>query len=148
MLKETLTYTDYFGNEQTRDFYFHYSEAELTKMQLGQVGGLERFIEKILQTQDQPKLADLFEEFILASYGERSEDGQQFIKNEEVRNRFKQCPAYSDLFMRLMTDDEYLAYFIQNVVPQSIREKAAQVEKERGGDTLIFTQKPQIESKE
>ena len=34
MLKKTIKYTDYNGEEQTEDFYFNLSKAELTEMEL------------------------------------------------------------------------------------------------------------------
>ena len=40
MLKKTITYTDYNDNERTEDFYFNFSKAELTEMELSTVGGL------------------------------------------------------------------------------------------------------------
>ena len=148
MRKETITYTDYFGAEQTRDFYFHYSEAELAKMELGTTGGITRFVEKIVQTKDNPKLTELFESFILDAYGEKSEDGQRFIKNDEVREGFKQTPAYSILFMKLMTDDEALAEFITQVIPEDVRTRAAKVEAENEGITTKIFSNAQIEAKQ
>ena len=34
MLKKTISYTDYAGNQRTADFYFNLSMAELTEMQM------------------------------------------------------------------------------------------------------------------
>ena len=56
MLKKTITYMDYDGNERTEDFYFNLSKAEIAEMELGSVGGLERTLQQIAQTQDRPRL--------------------------------------------------------------------------------------------
>lgn len=40
MLKKTISYTDYDGNQRTEDFYFNLSMAELTEMQMGVEGGM------------------------------------------------------------------------------------------------------------
>ena len=35
MYKITETYEDFDGNKRTEDFYFNFTEAEITKMQFG-----------------------------------------------------------------------------------------------------------------
>ena len=123
MYKKTIAYTDFFGEEREEDFYFHFSEAELSKMELSTTGGISRFVEKIIQTKDNPKLVDMFEDFILSAYGEKSEDGRRFIKSDELSTAFKQTPAYSILFMQLITDADELARFIKEVVPKEVSAK-------------------------
>lgn len=123
MYKKTIAYTDYFGEEREETFYFHFSEAELSKMELSRNGGISRFVEKIIQTKDNPKLVDMFEDFILSAYGEKSEDGRRFIKNDELSTAFKQTPAYSILFMQLITDEDELARFIKEVVPKELSDR-------------------------
>lgn len=138
MYKKTIAYTDYFGEEREETFYFHFSEAELSKMELSTTGGISRFVEKIIQTKDNPKLVDMFEDFILSAYGEKSEDGRRFIKSDELSTAFKQTPAYSILFMQLITDADELARFINEVVPKNISEKMAESAKEAGVEVLEF----------
>ncbi len=124
MLTKSITYTDYNGNERTEEFYFHLSEAELVEMQFSEVGGLEKYIEKISKTNDQKKLIEMFKDIILKSYGEVSLDGKRFEKSAEMANAFSQTEAYSKLFMELAFDDEAAAAFITGIVPASVREKA------------------------
>lgn len=137
MYKKTIAYTDYFGEEREEDFYFHFSEAELSKMELSRNGGISRFVEKIIQTKDNPKLVDMFEDFILSAYGEKSEDGRRFIKTDELSTAFKQTPAYSILFMQLITDADELARFIKEVVPKEISDKV-------GGDLDAIAKNPDL----
>ena len=40
MLKKTINYTDYNGNERTEDFYFNLTEAEILEMEMSKTGGL------------------------------------------------------------------------------------------------------------
>ena len=126
MYKKTIAYTDYFGEERKEDFYFHFSEAELSKMELSRNGGISRFVEKIIQTKDNPKLVDMFEDFILSAYGEKSEDGRRFVKTDELSTAFKQTPAYSILFMQLITDADELARFIKEVVPKELSDRVGE----------------------
>ena len=45
MLKKTITYTDYDGNERTEDFYFNISKAELAELEYSVKGGLKKMME-------------------------------------------------------------------------------------------------------
>lgn len=123
MLTKTIEYTDYNGNKRVEDKYFNFSKAELMEMELSTAGGLSGLIDKIIKTQDMPGLVKIFKELILKSYGEKSADGVQFIKNDEIRQRFEQSEAYSELFMELATNNESAAKFVNGIIPASLREE-------------------------
>lgn len=123
MLKKTIKFTDYFGEERTQDFYFNLTKSELMEMNLSADGGVERLIDKIIQTKDRKKLVTYFKDIILRSYGEKSDDGFQFMKGEEISKRFEQSPAYDQLFMELATDAEKAADFINGIVPKEVSEQ-------------------------
>lgn len=118
MLKRTMTYTDYNGQERTEDFYFNLSKAELTEMELSHAGGLTKTIEKIIAAQDSKQLVEMFKDLILKAYGEKSPDGKRFIKNAELREAFSQTEAYSDLFMELSMNAESASAFVNGIVPK------------------------------
>ena len=121
MLKKTITYTDYNGYERTEDFYFNFNESELTDMQLTTEGGLDQFIQKIIDTKDMPNLIKLFKELVLKAYGEKSADGKRFIKVDKdgyrLANDFAQTEAFNKLYMELVQDDVAAANFFKAVVP-------------------------------
>ena len=127
MIKKTITYTDYDGNERTEDFYFNLSKAELTEMETSTTGGLQKTIERITQEQDGRKLIELFKDIILRSYGKKSLDGRRFVKSKELAEDFSQTEAYSELFMELATDDQAASAFIKGVLPASL---AAELDKQ------------------
>lgn len=118
MLKKTMTYTDYDGNQRTEDFYFNLSKAEVMEWELGTTGGMQKMIERIVAEQDTKRIVELFKEIILKAYGEKSADGKRFVKSKEITESFAQTEAYSDLFMELSTDSEAAASFINGIVPQ------------------------------
>lgn len=118
MLKKTITYTDYEGNERTEDFYFNLTQAEILEMDLSASGGLEKMIQKIIAEQDGAKITKIFKDIILKAYGEKSLDGRRFIKNDELRESFTQTEAYSQLFVELATDSDAAADFINGIVPK------------------------------
>ena len=118
MLKKTITYTDYDGNERTEDFYFNLTKAEILEMELSSNGGLDKMISKIVAEQNGEKIIKIFKEIILKAYGEKSLDGKRFVKNDELREAFIQTEAYSNLFVELATDSDKAAEFVNGIVPK------------------------------
>ena len=87
MITKNITYTDYNGLERTEKFYFNLSAVELSD------GDIYDTLVKITNTEDPQTLLGLFKKIILAAYGEKSEDGRRFIKNDEIRSAFSQTEA-------------------------------------------------------
>lgn len=125
MYKKVITYTDYNDVERTEPFYFNFSKAELAELQLSTSGGLESYIQRIVDTQDTRELVRIFKDLILKSYGEKSDDGKRFIKSDELRDAFSQTEAYSVLFMELASDDKAAADFINGIIPKDLQQEVA-----------------------
>ena len=127
MLKKTITYTDYNGNERTEDFYFNLSKAELAEMELGVDGGLTGMITRLVAAQDVPQIMAVFKDLLLKSYGEKSADGKRFVKYDEnghrLADKFAQTEAYSMMFMELAFDDIKSAEFIKGIIPGDLKDK-------------------------
>lgn len=118
MLKKTITYTDYDGNERTEDFYFNLTKAECVELNYSEVGGLQKYIEALIREDDNKRIIALFKELIFMSYGEKSPDGRRFIKSKELSEAFAQTEAYSNLFIELASDANAGAEFINGIVPK------------------------------
>lgn len=123
MITKNITYTDYNGLERTEKFYFNLSAVELSD------GDIYDTLVKITNTEDPQTLLGLFKKIILAAYGEKSEDGRRFIKNDEIRSAFSQTEAYSKLFMELATDADKLSDFVNSLIPDGLKDKAAEIQK-------------------
>lgn len=119
MLKKTVSYEDYDGNQRTDDLYFNLTKAEVTIMEYSAEGGLTKMLEKVVASKDTKKIIEIFQNIIMMSYGEKSPDGKRFIKNQELRDAFAQTEAYSELFMELATNEEAAAQFVNGIVPTS-----------------------------
>lgn len=119
MLKKTITYTDYEGNEWTEDFYFNLTQAEALEMELSTSGGMTQMINRIVAAKDGPAIIKVFKEILFKAYGEKSPDGKRFIKSEELSAAFSQTEAYSKLFMELASSPDAAADFINNLVPNA-----------------------------
>ena len=125
MLKKTITYTDYNGNERTEDFYFNLTKAEIMEMEMSTTGGLAEMITRIVAAQDQPAIIKIFKDLVLKAYGEKSADGKRFVKSEEIAAGFSQTEAYSILFMELATDADAAAKFVNGIVPADMSKQLA-----------------------
>lgn len=130
MLKKTITYIDYDGNERTEDFYFNLSKAEIMEMELSMPGGMAQMLNKIVAAQDGEKIIKTFKEIILKAYGEKSPDGKRFIKSEELSTAFSQTEAFSKLFVELATNAEEAAKFVNGIIPADTPKIAAPVKQQ------------------
>lgn len=118
MLKKTIAYTDFDGNERKEDFYFNLTKAEVAEMEMTTEGGLAKMLEKIVAAKDSKRIIEVFKDLVLRAYGEKSPDGKRFIKSQEIRDAFSQTEAYSDLFMELATNADVAAKFVNGIIPQ------------------------------
>lgn len=120
MIKETIKYTDYNGNELVEDFYFNLSRSEIAEIELSYPNGLANHITKITQSNNGAEIIKLFKNLILSSYGRKSDDGKRFIKNVEESDAFSQTEAYSELFMKLATNADAAAEFVKGIIPKQL----------------------------
>ena len=128
MLKKTITYEDYDGNERTEDFYFNLNEAELTELRLSRSGGLEVMLERIVKEQDAPTIIATVKEILLKAYGKKSDDGKVFMKSPEISHEFECTEAYNDLFMEICGNPESAANFFNALLPAKLQKAIAEQE--------------------
>ena len=103
MLKKTISYTDYDGNQRTEDFYFNLSKAEITEMELSMEGGMRAYIQRIIAAKSQLELVKLFKDVVM--------------KNDTIRAEFEAHPAYSMIYMDLVTDEAKASAFVNGIMP-------------------------------
>ena len=138
MRKETITYTDYNDGTRTEDFFFNLNEAELTALQYGVDGGLKEMLERIVKSNDNKQIMACFHELIAKSYGEKSPDGRRFIKSKELSEAFMQTEAYNELMLRFMTDANYSAEFINDVLADVTKRTKERNAKKGENNTIVL----------
>jgi len=147
VLKKTIKYVDFNGDEVSEDFFFHLSKAELVELEMSHEGGLSESLKRIVEAEDNKSIIKEFKNIIMSSYGKRSHDGKRFIKNQDVREEFASTEAYSALFMELVTDTNAAVEFINGVIPAGMAEEAAQategVLKTDGGPAVRVLEQPE-----
>lgn len=123
MLKRNITYEDFNGETVTDVFYFNMAKSELVEMEMSALNGFSKSLARIIETKDAKSLIDEFKKLILLSYGEKSDDGKRFVKNDALREAFSQTAAYQSLFMELATNDKAAAEFIQGILPKDMSDE-------------------------
>lgn len=153
MFSDTITYEDFDGNQCSETLFFNISESESLKFLTSVEGGYDAYLQKILSEFDKmndeddhqkiqavTKVIDVYEDIILAGYGEKSEDGKRFMKSPEITNNFKCSAAYEALLMKFLDDPEYGVKFVVAVLPNktgmSGEEIVAEAKKDSGTDDL------------
>lgn len=137
MYTTIINYEDYDGNKRSKEAHFHLSKAELLELQLSWDGGLEKVLKKIIDEHDQKRMIEMFKMIILKAYGEKSLDGNRFIKTPEITEEFTQTEAYSELFMKLATDDTAASDFINGIMPKNLVDEAKKLEAEHANVSQI-----------
>lgn len=142
MFTKKVKYTDFNGNVREETVRFNLNEAELMDMQLSENGGLNALVEKMIEEQDNAKLAEMFRHLIEISYGEKTLDGRGFVKEDEegrpLFRKFKSTGAYNEIYKWLLTGENAVLEFIKGIVPKE----------EKGNDrNLVAVEKAREEAK-
>lgn len=129
MLKKTIKYVDYNGEERNEDFYFNLSKAEIIEWISSTNGGytLDKYLEHIAKKRNSKEVMETFKDLIWRSYGEKSLDGRRFIKSEEVKLNFFETEAYSILYTELVTDAKKASEFINGIIPQDLAKEIQKI---------------------
>lgn len=120
MLKRQITYTDFNDQEVTEVFYFNISKPELIELEVEYGGGFTQTIQSIIDAEDAKRLVEEFKRIVLLAYGEKSEDGKRFVKNDKLREDFASHAAYIQLYMELATDSDKASEFVNGIMPADL----------------------------
>lgn len=134
MIKQDITYTNFEGEQETETLYFHLNKVELMEMQVSEKRGLAQYITDIQKAENNKEIFRLFKEIVLRAYGERSEDGKKFIKNERLREEFEGSLAYEELMVKIVTEADFAVKFVNGIMPAGV---ADQIAAQMGQDSLV-----------
>ena len=124
MQKLTVQFENFEGETVTEDLYFHLNIKEIQDMENQWDVPLTKRIALLTDTQDGKEAFNLMRDIIEAAYGERSEDGKRFVKNEEVLKNFTQGLAYDDVIIKFIDGSLDLSKFIEGLLPKKVFELA------------------------
>ena len=120
MLKKTIKYINYDGVEKEKDFFFNLKKSELVDLQYKTSKGFIAYIEEITNAGDNSELWKAFRYIVLLAYGEKSDDGERFMKSEEISKAFEETEAFSVLIMELIEKDGAASDFVNGIMPSDI----------------------------
>ena len=136
MLKKTVQYTDFDGNERTEELYFNLTQTELVEMAMELPDGIADSVGsdpakidenaaavKLMEALGNKGVLSFIKNLLLKSYGIKSEDGRRFEKSEKISTEFSQTLAFDTILMDLMSNDFEAANFVNNVIPSKLVDK-------------------------
>ena len=122
MIKKVVKYTDFNDMERTDELYFHMTQPELIKLSVSKEGGFERYIDRMIQSNNMKELVAVLEEVIQLTYGVKTDDGR-FEKSPEILQKFLSSEAYNVVFMDIAQNAETAAEFINGVIPKNLKKQ-------------------------
>lgn len=129
MYKTNITFENFEGEKVSKDLYFNLTKAEIMELQYSYEGGFTAYLDSIIHPisgkPDPKKIIDLFKLMIMKAYGVRTEEGG-FVKSKEIAEAFLSTDAYSELFMKVISDEKAMNEFFIGIMP---REAAEEMEK-------------------
>lgn len=127
MITKTIPYVDFNGKKRIEDFHFHLNKPELLELDASYEGGWQAHLQRIVNSNSNAEIFSTMKDFILRSFGVKSEDGRRLMKGPEIRRSFEECPAYEILLMELCLGPDAAkisADFINGVIPADMRDTA------------------------
>ncbi len=127
MLKRTIKYINFDGNEGEDTLYFNLTEPEIVRLDVQFEGGLETYINNLDEKVNPQDILSLFEKVLRASYGEKSDDGRYFVKKPEAVDLFYYSAAYSALFVELVKDADKASAFFNALLSKTTVDDSAPI---------------------
>lgn len=127
MIKKDIEYTNFNGEEKTKTCYFNLSELELSEMSIDKelVERLQKYTSSSEDTEvNSEEIYNIYKELVLKSYGEKSEDGESFIKEDEngrpLSKAFKQTAAFEAMLLEITTNLDASIEFTKGILPAKV----------------------------
>lgn len=125
MLTQVYEYNDYLGRKRKSTVRFNFDESELAEMALSDEGGMDEWIDRIINSNSVQEIVRIVKSIILRAYGERTEDGR-FIKEDPdtgapLSRKFKSSAVFPIVFMEVCFDAKKAAAFISGCIPEHMR---------------------------
>lgn len=143
MIKKTITYEDYNGNERTKDFYFHMNQVEFSKLNAEIPGGIEKRMQRIIEDRDEDALLLIIDKMVSRGYGE-FDDQEEFTKigknGRPLFEKFVNTSAYDNLIIELIKNENNIIEFLRGMMPNSVQERIDNEMKKRQDEAKKITE--------
>jgi len=132
MLRQDITYTDHNNKKRSETIYFNLNEMEVIDLELNTPGGLEKKLQDAVDAVDHREILNFIKLLISLAYGEKSEDGRHFRKEDPVTGRplvkdFQSAAYYSDFLFGLFENNGVKGVeFVKGVLPAGLVKSATE----------------------
>lgn len=144
MIKRTIKYKDFDGNDRIEDAYFNLTKSEMIEFALDLPENVSDSVSDNSKDMDvkeaASKISDMLgkkgvynfiKDLILKSYGVRKDEGRRFAKVDDngrpLSIEFAQTMAFESIMEEFRTNDIEAAKFIQALIPADIADKMPNV---------------------
>ena len=140
MIKKTIKYHDFEGEEREDDFYFNLTNIEMNKLDSDPSlhGGFEKTIARIQKNKDAGELLRVIDLLISRAYGVKLPDGSFVKRNASglpLYEMFVNTEAYDNLMLELIQDDNIVTTFLTGCLTKDaqdrVKAKMAEIDAER-----------------
>lgn len=125
MYIKKVKYEDYNGVQKEKTLFFNLSQKELIDFIGDYDGGFQDYLREVTESKDQTRIVNFITNFVAMAYGEKSGDGEDFLKEDEngrkLFNKFKQTAAYEALWDELSGDSDAAIDFFMGVIPSKAK---------------------------
>lgn len=127
MYKITKKYEDFRGNDREESFYFNITESEMVDMIKNDPSFSPDYLIYLTKEPSGFAMMEVMRKLIVLSYGELSEDGKHFRKDDQITKDFIQSKAYEEILNDFF-DGEHetmVKDFVLNVFPKKYKDGIA-----------------------
>ena len=137
MFSREFEFTDFRGNKKKATYWFSLEKDEMLRMELGNYGGLEHTMKRLMKEEKPDQVLDMLENIVLSAVGEISPNGESFYKSEKISQDFKQTKVCHDLLFELMSNEEALRNFILGAIPAEVSSQILEKENEEKAEDNV-----------
>lgn len=128
MLKKVIEYKNFNGEPRTVLLRFNITTTELLSLQTSFGSNLRNELITMIEKKDLAGLIGFIKELVLRSYGVLSEDGDRFVKSEELKKEFESSAAFETLLITLIKDANLAVGFFMAVIPEEFRSQSGNLD--------------------
>lgn len=139
MFKRQVTFIDFNNQPHTEELYFNMMTPEMADLEFNTAfdGSLADYIRDAMKSGEGVKIYTFFKMLVVNSYGRRSADGSEFVKNPENTEKFLNSRAWEQFFLWLTDDPKHAEEFWNGIFPEALKDKVEALEKDGSGGKRI-----------
>lgn len=142
MLKETIKYEDFEGEEQTETLWLNITKTDSVNL-LTLIPRMEAWEKQTsgpareLTAEEIIEMVAIVKELVHAAYGVRSEDGKLHRKSPDLLADFQASAVYDAFIMSMFEDPNKANNFMAGIMPKSLRAEMERAIAEAGGQESV-----------